>query len=83
MIVPFFANTYQSPLPVFRPLLASFDELPAAAEAKLEAKGEGMVEFLNVILLRGVVILENWGLKEKEKELGNWRIEFRWLGTEM
>lgn len=36
--------TYQSPLPVFRPLTPpSVDVFPAAAEAKLEANGEGMM----------------------------------------
>jgi len=36
--------TYQSPLPVFRPLgPLSLLEFPAAAEAKLEVNGEGMI----------------------------------------
>lgn len=35
--------TYQSPLPVFRPLLPSLEALPAAAEAKLDVNGEGIV----------------------------------------
>ena len=36
--------TYQSPLPVFRPLAPpSVDVLPAAADAKLEVNGEGIV----------------------------------------
>ena len=38
-----FRDTYQSPLPVFRPLAPpSMDVFPAAAEAKLEVNGEGM-----------------------------------------
>lgn len=40
-----FQDTYQSPLPAFRPLGApSVDVLPAAAEAKLEVNGEGIIE---------------------------------------
>ena len=39
-----FCVTYQSPLPVLRPLAApSVEVLPAAAEAKLEGNGEGMI----------------------------------------
>lgn len=39
--------TYQSPLAVFRPLAPpSVDVLPAAAEAKLEVNGEGIIMFL-------------------------------------
>ena len=37
--------TYQSPLPSPRPrLFPSLAELPAAAEAKLDVNGEGMME---------------------------------------
>jgi len=40
--------TYHSPLPVFRPLEAvSLAVFPAAAEAKLEVKGEGMLVYGN------------------------------------
>lgn len=39
-----FCVTYQSPLPEFRPLgPPSVDVFPAAAEAKLEVNGEGMI----------------------------------------
>ena len=40
---PSAAVTYQSPLPVFRPVPPSPDVCPAAAEAKLDVKGEGMM----------------------------------------
>ena len=39
-----FGLTYQSPLPVLRPLAPPSVELfPAAAEAKLEVNGEGII----------------------------------------
>ena len=39
-----FCITYQSPLPAFRPLSPpSVDVFPAAAEAKLEVNGEGII----------------------------------------
>ena len=47
-----FCITYQSPLPVFRPLSPpSVDVFPAAAEAKLEVNGEGMIRIWRWCLL--------------------------------
>ena len=47
-----FRITYQSPLPVLRPLAPpSLDVFPAAAEAKLEVNGEGIIFDLEFALL--------------------------------
>ena len=40
-------KTHQSPLPSLRPrLFASLEELPAAAEAKLDVNGAGMLSLI-------------------------------------
>ncbi len=54
-----FCDTYQSPLPVLRPLAPpSIDVLPAAAEAKLDVNGEGMNVISEVASGVGVEILK-------------------------